>query len=195
MKAWHFLRNDGKLRDGSQPPKVGETLIYDGKLEMCKSGLHASIKPLDALRYAPGDIICRVNLGGVIIKADDKLLGSERTILWQYNAEPVLRHFARQCALDVIHLWQAPDVVIQYLKTGDESLRVAAWDAASDWAAARDAARAAAWDAAWAAAWDAARAAASDWVAARDAARAAARVAARDAQNRRLYKYLMKGRP
>ena len=146
MKAWHFLRNDGKLRDGTTPPKIGKTLVYDGPIKMCTSGLHASVTPLDALKYAPGNIICRVKLGGVIIKSDDKLVASERTILWQYNAESVLRHFARQCALDVIQLWDAPNVVIQYLKTGDESMRAAARDAA--WAA----------------------------------------------QNRRLYKYIMKGR-
>jgi hypothetical protein len=68
----------------------------------------------------------------------------------------MLRDFARQCALDVVHLWDCPPIVKEYLTTGDESL----------WAAARDAA----WAAAWAAAWDAARAAA--WAAASGAQRA-----------------------
>ena len=46
------------------------------------------------------------------------------------------------CALDVIHLWNPPSIVIEYLKTGDEKIRAAASDAA------RAAARAATWAAA-----------------------------------------------
>ena len=85
--------------------------------------------------------------------------------LWCLRAveghEKEIRQFARDCALDVIHLWDAPSVVKEYLETGDEKLRDAARDAAWDaaWAAAM-AARAAAMaarDAALAAAWDAAR--------------------------------------
>lgn len=37
---------------------------------------------------------------------------------------------AREQALSIIHLWNAPDVVLQYLETGDEILREAAWSAA-----------------------------------------------------------------
>ena len=69
--------------------------------------------------------------------------------LWCLRAvkghEKEIRRFARQCALDVIHLWNAPPIVKRYLKTGNEKLRDAAWAAA--WAAAGDAARAAAGDA------------------------------------------------
>ena len=42
-----------------------------------------------------------------------------------------LRYFARMQALSVIHLYDdPPDVVLDYLMTGDESIRHAAWDAA-----------------------------------------------------------------
>ena len=112
-----------------------------------------------------------------------------RTYVGVVEATVLLRQFARECALDVIHLWKAPEVVVQYLKTGDESLRDVAWAAARDaaWAAARDAARAAAGAAARDAAGDAAGAAAgaaardAAWAAAGDAAWGAARDAARDA--------------
>ena len=70
--------------------------------------------------------------------------------LWCLRAvnghEKEIRRFACQCALDVIHLWNAPPIVKRYLKTGNEKLRAAAGDAA--------------WAAAGAAAWAAARAAA-----------------------------------
>jgi len=78
------------------------------------------------------------------------------------------RYFARWCALQVIHLWNCPDVVKQYLETGDEGLRDAAHAAAlnATHAAALNAARSAAWnavrDAALDAAWNAALAAVRD---------------------------------
>jgi hypothetical protein len=88
------------------------------------------------------------------------------------------RNFACWCALQVIHLWDAPDIVVRYLKTGDESLKAAAWTAA--WAAARTAARTAAQATAqaavWNIAWAAARAAdVASWDALWDIAEAAAR--------------------
>ena len=161
MKAWHFVGD--KLRDGRPVPADGVTLKHKGELSLCESGLHAYVRLMDALQYAPGATICRVEMGGQIIKDDDKMVASERTILWRIDGEQLLREFARRCALDVIHLWKAPEIVARYLKTGDESIRDAAGAAA--WAAAGDAARAAAWAAARAAAIDAAMAAA--WAAQR----------------------------
>jgi hypothetical protein len=192
MKAWHFVSDT--FRNGYSIPADGEKLIHKGNLIMCKSGLHASKRIIDALSYAPGYTICRVEVGGKIIEDDDKLVSSERTILWRLDAEEILRKFARMCALDVIHLWDVPQIVKDYLKTGDESIRLAAWAAARDAArdaagdAARDAAGAAAGAAAGDAAWAAAGAAAGDaaWAAAWAAARAAAEDAAWEKQNRRL---------
>ena len=164
MKAWHFVSET--LRDGRPIPPDGEWLVHDGELVMCESGLHASKRLVDALKYAPGNTICRVEVDGKIIKDDDKLVAEKRKILWRVDGEQALRAFARWCALEVIHLWDAPDVVIEYLTTGREDLRAAVWSAA--WDVARDAAGSAAWSAAWSTAWDAA------WDVARDAARDAA---------------------
>ncbi|RWG33993.1 hypothetical protein [Mesorhizobium sp.] len=175
IAAWHFT---GKtLRDGRPIPADGEWLIHDGpEVVMCETGLHASRRIIDALQYAPGPTVCRVTCRRIVDEnKNDKLVCWERRIDWRIeNSDELLRSFARKAALSVIHLWDAPAIVKQYLETGDESIRDAAWAAARDaaWAAARDAAR----DAAWAAAWDAAWAAA--WAAARDAAWAAARAAA-----------------
>ncbi|WP_423176271.1 MULTISPECIES: DUF7666 domain-containing protein [unclassified Stenotrophomonas maltophilia group] len=183
LTAFHFVADT--LRDGRPVPADGELLVHDGKVELCAQGLHASIDAFDALQYAPGNTLCLVELSGTIVRGDDKVAASERRIIKRIDAEPLICEFARWSALQVIELWDAPDVVRQYLTTGDESLRAAARDAAWDaaWDAARDSARAAALDAAWAAAWAAARAAAraAAWAAARDSARAAARDAAWDA--------------
>jgi hypothetical protein len=124
--AWHFV--NGSLRDGRSVPADGVELIHTGQVEMCRSGLHASVRLIDALEFAPGSTICRVRMGDVVQQDADKLVARSRTILWRVDGEPVLREFARDCALDVLHLWATPaipniDVVVEYLLTGDELLR------------------------------------------------------------------------
>ena len=141
IRAYHFVGDN--LRDGRPVPPDGEWLVHDGPMVMCKSGLHASRHPFDALTYAPGPILCLVDCDEIDAEDVDKLVCRRRRIVARFDATTMLRAFARQCALDVIHLWDAPQVVRDYL-TGDDSLR--------------DAARAAAWAAAGAAARDAARA-------------------------------------
>lgn len=164
-RAWHFV---GKtLRDGSPVPADGKWLEVAPPLVMCSHGLHASRKPFDALRYAPGETLCLVEVGGEVIEDKDKLVCTRRKIIARMDATEMLRYFARMQALSVVHLWDAPDIVLDYLMTGNEELRDAARDAA--WDTARAAARAAAWAAAWDTAWAAARDAA--WDAAWDAAR------------------------
>ncbi len=178
--AWHFLRlKDGVpvLRDGVTPaPALGEWLDHPGPVRICESGLHASWRVIDALKYLEweGAVACLVEVEGVAAEQDDKLACSRRRIVAIADADDILRTFAREQALLVIHLWDAPPVVREFLETGREDLRAAAWAAARDaaWAAARAAAWAAAWDAAWAAARAAARAAAWDaaWAAAHQSA-------------------------
>jgi hypothetical protein len=146
MKAWHFV---GKtLRDGRPIPKDGEKLVHHGEVILCKQGLHASIHPFDALKYAPGTTLCLVECAGEVKKSDDKLVCSERTIIARMDFSEPLRYFARMQALSVIHLWEQdpPDVVLDWLMTGGEGLRKEAAHAA--YAAAYAAANAAAYAAA-----------------------------------------------
>ena len=160
MTQGYWFAADTVLPHGDgRPVVVGEKLTIDPPLEMCARGLHAARHPSDALKYAPGSLLYRVELSGELIEDHDKLCASERTALAMIDATELLRAFARRQALSVIHLWTAPEIVKQFLETGDENIR----------AAARDAARDAAWAAAWYAAWAAAGAAARD--AAGDAAR------------------------
>jgi hypothetical protein len=179
--AFHFLadKNGSPVYRDGRPAKLGETLTHDGPLVACENGLHYSRRPIDALTYAPGPWLCRVKIGGKVVEATDKGCCSRREIVWIGDVTPILRVFARWCALQVIDKWNAPEVVLRYLLTGDESIRAAAWDAVR--AAARDAAGAAARDAALAAAWDVAAARDAALAAAWAAAGAAARDAARDA--------------
>ena len=167
MLGWHFLRSDGLLRNGLEPPENNVPLIHTGELIPCE---HFSEHPFDALKYAPGPILCRVECGGELISHGDpidKYVCSERTILWRRDITAELRRFACDQALSVADKWDMPDVVRNYLENPIEQNRDAAQDAAWDaaWDAARDAAWYAAGGAAGVAAWDAA------WAAARDAAR------------------------
>lgn len=157
-EGWWFSA-EMKLPHGDDRPIVaGEKLSVKGKLVICKNALHGSFDPFYALKYAPGKLLHKCLFDGSRIEDYDKIGSRYRTVLATRDATTMLRQFAREQALGVIHLWNAPEIVREYLATGDESKR----------AAANAAARAAAWDAAW----DAANAAAN-------AANAAANAAAR----------------
>jgi hypothetical protein len=195
MLGWYFSDVSETLRYGDgRKIKVGETHTVECEPVLCHQGLHASKTILDALEYAPGNILFRVKLSGMVVHDTNKSVATSRKYLSRIDAENILRQFARQCALDVVHLWNCPAVVLQYLQTGKEELRTAAG------ASARDAAQVAAWAASWSAVLDAdqvaarvvARAAAQDaaWASARAAssARAAAQAASRKQQSRLLEK-------
>lgn len=179
--AWHFVGRT--LRDGRPVPPDGTPLTHTGNVVLCRSGLHASTRVIDALLYAPGATLCRVALDGVIQHAEDKLVASQRTIIWRVDAAPALWKFARWCALSVVDHWDMPPVVREYLDTGHEDVRDVAWDFARIVmenaphvvvsASACSAMRAAAQSTAWAAAVGAAReaAGAASWAAVRCAAR------------------------
>jgi hypothetical protein len=208
VKGWHFAAD--KLRDGRPLPPKGTRLEHAGECVPCQSGLHFSQRAIDALQYAQGPFVARVEGPDDALphgKPEDKRCGSWRVNLTEYvDVSRTLHLFACEVAERALlaeiaagrepdaRSWRAIEAKRQWLdgKATDKELaaaRDAAWAAA--WAAARDAARYAAWaaarDAARAAAWDAAWAAAryAAWAAARDAAWAAARdaawAAARDA--------------
>ena len=191
MKAWHFLKDNGAMRwkcGSVLKPKVGQTLRVDpDKLKLCKFGLHASKRAIDALEYAPGAIICRVEVGGLIIHGDDKLVASERTIIAMADATDTLHEMACWSAERTLELIKNPDPrSVAAIAAKRAWVRGEITDKKLD--AARDAAWDAAWVSAWVSTWDAARIAARDAAkiaaregAARVAARGAARVAAWDA--------------
>ena len=176
VKAWHWVKDDWTLRDG-QKVKVGKTYVVYGKLTMCERGLHASKKVLDALKYAPGNICCRVVCWQIEQEEDYKFVCHKRRVEWAYDATNILHEFACQVTEQALkkakvkdkRCWAAIVAKRKWLKgeINDSELAasgVAAWGVpwaaarAATWAAAGDAARAATWAAAWgaarAAAWD-----------------------------------------
>ena len=194
MLAWHFLSDDKRLGYGDgRLVEVGVPLECKGDPVLCDNGMHGSVRLIDALRYASGPIVGRVEIEGDVIEGDDKLCGRRRTVLWMLDATRILHEFSCMCTEDALALVEQPDersveVIAakrKWLdgKITDEELdaaSAAASDAARDADAAADAAAEAdARDAALDAASDAADAAVS--AAARDDAWAAAALQARDA--------------
>jgi hypothetical protein len=140
MKAYHFV--GATLRDGRPVPPDGEWLVHEGPVKLCKSGLHFSRHPFDALRYATGAILCLDDVEDIVEEVPDKGVCRRRRIVRRIDATELLWGFTRWCALQVADLWDAPDVVRRYLETGDELLRAASGAA---WVTARATARATAW--------------------------------------------------
>lgn len=70
--GWHFVGE--KLRDGRPVPADGEWLEHSGQIEMCKAGYHGSLRIIDALNYAPANVICYCEFAGEIVHAYDKLV-------------------------------------------------------------------------------------------------------------------------
>jgi hypothetical protein len=186
--AWHFVHQSRRTAiyvDGRPEytgPVVDPGLVQriDGTPICCVRGMHASPRAIDALAYAPGPIVCRVELDGEIDRQSDKCAAQVRRVLWVADATRTLHEFACECAESVLHLvpheYSIAAALAIYVKrlwldgeADDDDLDAAR---AAARAAARDAAWAAARAAAWAAAWAAARD--SAWYAARDAASAAA---------------------
>jgi hypothetical protein len=195
MKAYWFSNNEKRLEYGdNRVVRLGRTHKHKGPLELCKSGLHASIRPLDALNYAPGHHLWIVELSGEILTVNDKLCASERTYLQYVNCEQLLREFARKQALINIEKIRPYtdqfDLILRYLQTGDESIR-SATETAAEAAAWSAAAEAAAWSAAEAAAWSASEAASE--AVAQAATRAATRAAALSAANEMLTQMIEAG--
>lgn len=166
--AYHFI--GATLRNGRPVPPDGEWLVHDGPAVLCESGLHASRRPWDALQYAPGAVLCLVEIADIAEEREEQLVARRRRIVRRVDLTDDLRAFARQCARDVLHLWDAPDVVRRYLETGDETFREEAGEAA----------RKVAWDA-FAVEWAVSSAASAAWVAAGASALEAAREAAKAA--------------
>ena len=180
IKAWHFLPDDGKTQHRNRRQvAVGRTYSCRGAIELCENGMHGSRRIIDALQYAPGSIVCEVEIWTGVKEQRDKLVGRHRKVLRMVDATNILHRFACECAKQALTVggvkdrrcWDAIDVKLRWIEGNatDEELATAR---AAAWATARDAAWATAWAtaraAAWAAAWDTARAAA--WAAAWDAA-------------------------
>ena len=97
--GWHFTRVGGWL--GNNDPRqvrVGETLTVDGELQTGEHGLHFSERVIDALRYAPGSQLWRVE-GSAELLGHGICCGYSRTALEDYgDVLSLIVEFASWCA-------------------------------------------------------------------------------------------------
>ena len=178
--GWHFLQKSRELRWGTQEVvETGKIYTAKGKLKMCYNGLHASARAIDALLYAPGPIVCRVELLGKRIDKEDKSVAQERRVVALADATQVLHEFSCHCAtaalcfaeikdkrcwraIEAKWSWLRGDITNAELAAAADAARVgyAASDIVSDAASAvtRAAAKYDISDDAWYAAYNAARA-------------------------------------
>ena len=107
--AWHFLPADRRLRygDGRQV-RPGRTYRAKGPLVMCKKGMHCCRRLLDALDYARGPIVCRVEADAERLEKNDKICARSRKVLWAFDATMILHEFACRCAEDALATTKNP---------------------------------------------------------------------------------------
>jgi hypothetical protein len=165
-QGWYFTESRDVDENGVEIRKH-ERLPKDVKLGVYSSYLFASKSALDALAYAPGPWLRRVELRGKMLIDEDWACARERvTLAGPVDVSRELRIFACDCAERALPAFEAehPDddrprraiEVARRFADGDATMAEMqdAWDAA--WDAAQAAAVAAARDtgyAAWGAAW------------------------------------------
>jgi len=113
---WHFLPANCRTRYSDELVQVGTTLRYDGRLRLCRTGLHASERAIDALGYAPGPVACAGTLGRRIVRGDDKVCSESRTVVAMEDVSLILYEFAcseaeRAVAARREEGYELPDVV------------------------------------------------------------------------------------
>lgn len=100
IDAWHFVKESRTLRF-DEPLEIEAGYIYsigtNETVDLCRVGMHASRRAIDALYYAPGPMVCRVRVWGDVVELDDKLAGRHREVVWMADATQVLRRFACWC--------------------------------------------------------------------------------------------------
>lgn len=107
--GWHFAQDNMRTRYTDEPITVGEWLECEGEIELCANGMHASKNIMDALGYAPGSMICRVEVEGEILEGDDKIAGRRRRVIYAIDGKRLLHEFACRCAEDALALIPNPD--------------------------------------------------------------------------------------
>lgn len=153
--AWHF--SNGYLSNGDNRQIVtGMSLACKPEeIRLCNDGdgygFHASKRIIDALGYAPGNVLSYCEMGGRIIEGDDQLVASQCRHVIIADIERTLHEFALWCAEEALGVVDNPDprsvnaVEVKRLwldgKATDSELAVAQ---AAAWGAARDA-----WGEAW----------------------------------------------
>jgi hypothetical protein len=141
MLGWHIISSDRKLRYvDRRSVKVGESLKVFGKPCLCRWGLHASMRTIDALHcsyvVSRPRYICRVKLSassynikhGTVIKpktSPNKSVANVRKCLyvWDMRNNPIFRKFVKELLLDAKKNKVKYDNIIKDSKEAMRSLK------------------------------------------------------------------------
>lgn len=127
--AWWFAKEPKLPHGDNRKVIIGETLTVEPPLVLCEHGLHWSLEPFDALNYATGNLLYKVKPIGDFILDHEKGCSVGRMALETHDIKELLYYYARKEALSVIHKWDAPQVVRDYLENGNETIRLDAAEA------------------------------------------------------------------
>jgi len=84
---WKSMQSGLRSGVGDMTWKVGKWAKHKGKLSMCTSGFHASVRAIDAMRYVDCEILALVEVRGKHLKQDDKQCWSEMRVVKAYRWE------------------------------------------------------------------------------------------------------------
>ena len=100
-RCWHFINENRTLGYDAADLTVEPGYIYsiedDRSPVLCDYGMHGSVRPIDALKYAPGPIACWVDVWGDVVVGDDKLVGRHREVVAVVDATSICHRFGCWC--------------------------------------------------------------------------------------------------
>lgn len=131
IRAWRFQRHDDpSIPDGEWWPDWEPKDEWERGKHASVRGYLAAAEPWDAITVARGSILELVDADDVVGTQAWRIYAKRLRVVRRMDVFDLSRAFERWCALRVIDKWDAPDVVRDYLTTGDESIRAAASRAA-----------------------------------------------------------------
>lgn len=121
-----YVYSADKLSGDKLIPPLGEWQEYHGSSSLKFFGLSAHTNHYTALKYAKGHLLHKVELAGEIYKESNSIFAERRRFVATIDVTELMYEFARGCAWGVIDQWGAPEVVLEYLESGEEFWRLEA---------------------------------------------------------------------
>ncbi len=171
--GYKFVSDGLRSKEGSQEWVLKKWYKHAGELELCKSGYHACLSPLDSLKYNYGNRWFIVEARGRIVEGDDKFVAREMRLTKEIPTKRVAVRFAVACARECLKNYEKAypedkrvlnailaaeawllnpcDKTVAAARSAAESARSAAQSAESATVSAAWSAARSAWSAAWSA--------------------------------------------
>ena len=82
---WKSMQSGMRSGVGDMTWKVGTWHNHKGKLDMCHSGFHTSVRAIDAMQYVNCEVLALVEVRGKHLKQRDKQCWSEMRVVRAYE--------------------------------------------------------------------------------------------------------------